>query len=521
MSTLTPSKNGHPKGLYLLFFTEMWERFSYYGMRAILMLYMTKALLYDKDFASGIYGNYTGLVYLTPLIGGYISDRYWGNRRSIIIGGTVMAIGQFFLFLSASLRESNWTTAGLFFFMGLLALVIGNGFFKPNISTMVNNLYPPNDKRIDAAFSIFYMGINLGAFFSPLVCGTLAEKFDYQWGFLAACVGMLIGLLLFILLKDKYVITATGEPIGGKPPKKIDELIENNPESKKEFDIRRVALWGIIYLTLLFLFYFMVPFTKHNFVSTIIFGTSIPAAGFIITDPTLTSAERTRITVIYIIAFFVIFFWAAFEQAGASLTLFADRQTDRMIFGWEMPASYFQSVNPLAIIILAPLFAVLWTWLGKKNIEPPSPLKQAIGLFLLSIGYLIIALGVKGVTAEQKVSMFWLLSMYILHTLGELCLSPIGLSMVAKLAPARLASLLMGVWFMSTAMANDFAGMLSKLYPIQNPETGLVEPTHFLMFEISNAYEFFMLFVVMSGLASIILFLLSKKLVKMMEAKDA
>lgn len=514
------SNSHHPKGLYLLFFTEMWERFSYYGMRAILILYMTKALLYDKNFASGIYGNYTGLVYLTPLIGGYISDRYWGNRRSIIVGGTIMAIGQFLLFLSASLRETNWTIAGVLFFLGLFALVIGNGFFKPNISTMVNSLYPPNDRRIDAAFSIFYMGINLGAFFSPLVCGTLAEKFDYKWGFLAACIGMLIGLLIFILLKDKYIVTSTGEPIGGKPSKKVDEEIEKNPLASKEFDIRRIATWIIIYVGLLFLFYFIVPFTKYNFVSTIIFGTSIAAAGFIITDPTLTRAERSRITVIYIIAFFVIFFWAAFEQAGASLTLFADRQTDRYIFGWEMPASYFQSINPLAIIVFAPLFAILWTWLGKKNIEPPSPLKQAIGLFLLSMGYLVIAFGVKGVTAEQKVSMFWLFSMYILHTLGELCLSPIGLSMVAKLAPARLASLLMGVWFLSTAMANDFAGMLSKLYPIDSDNNGIIEPTHFLFFEIPDAYHFFMLFVIMSGLASIILFFLSKKLVKMMEEKE-
>lgn len=517
----TSSNSGHPKGLYLLFFTEMWERFSYYGMRAILMLYMTKALLYDKNFASGIYGNYTGLVYLTPLIGGYISDRYWGNRRSIIVGGFVMAIGQFLLFLSASLREVNWQTAGVLFFLGLLALVIGNGFFKPNISTMVNSLYPPNDKRIDAAFSIFYMGINLGAFFSPLVCGTLAEKFDYKWGFLAACIGMLIGLVLFILFKDKYIVTSTGEPIGGKPSHKTDEIIDKNPNAPKEFDIRRVLLWVIIYVAMLFLFYFIVPFTRNNFVSTIIFGTSIPAAGFIITDPTLTKVEKSRITVIYIIAFFVIFFWAAFEQAGASLTLFADRQTDRVIFGWEMPASYFQSINPLAIIIFAPLFAVLWTKLGQRNLEPPSPLKQAIGLFLLSMGYLVIAFGVKGVTADQKVSMFWLFSMYILHTLGELCLSPIGLSMVAKLAPARLASLLMGIWFMSTAMANDFAGMLSKLYPVQNPETGIVESTHFLGFEISSAYQFFMVFVVMSGIASILLFILNKKLVTMMEAKES
>jgi len=517
----TSSQTGHPKGLYVLFFTEMWERFSYYGMRAILILYMTKALLFDKNYASEIYGNYTGLVYLTPLIGGYISDRYWGNRRSIIVGGLVMAIGQFLLFLSASLVKVNWQSANALFYLGLLALVIGNGFFKPNISTMVSSLYPPNDRRIDAAFSIFYMGINLGAFFSPLVCGTLGEKYDYKWGFLAACIGMIIGLVLFIIFKDKYIVTSTGEPIGGKPSHKIDEIVENNPVAPKEFDIRRVLLWGIIFVVLLFLFYFFVPFTKSSFISSIIFGTSISAAGFVITDPTLTKAEKSRITVIYIIAFFVIFFWTAFEQAGASLTLFADRQTDREIFGWEMPASYFQSINPLAIIIFAPLFASLWTKLGQKNLEPSSPLKQAIGLFLLSLGYLVIALGVKGVTSDQKVSMFWLIAMYILHTWGELCLSPIGLSMVAKLAPARLASLLMGIWFMSTAMANNFAGILSKLYPIQDPETGITEPTYFLVFEISNAYEFFMLFVIMAGIASILLFLLNKKLVKMMEAKES
>jgi POT family proton-dependent oligopeptide transporter len=524
MNAEVTNSTGHPKGLYLLFFTEMWERFSYYGMRAILMLYMTKALLYDKNFASQIYGNYTGLVYLTPLIGGYISDRYWGNRKSIIVGGIVMAIGQFLLFLSASVRESNWTLAGTFFFMGLLALVVGNGFFKPNISTMVNQLYPPNDKRIDAAFSIFYMGINLGAFFSPLVCGTLGEKYDYKWGFLAACIGMILGLILFILFKDKYLVTSTGELVGGKPTKKIDELVENTPQAKQEFDVRRVLTWGIIAVALLFLFYFIVPFTRYDFVSTIIFGVSFPAAGFVITDPTLTKAEKSRITAIYIIAIFVIIFWTGFEQAGASLTLFADHQVNRSIsiFGWnwEMPASYFQSINPLAIIILAPLFAVLWTKLGQKNMEPSSPMKQAIGLFLLSIGYLVIAISVKGIPPEKKVNMFWLFSLYIIHTLGELCLSPIGLSMVAKLSPIRLASLLMGIWFFGSAIGNSFAGMLSKLYPVQNPETGVVESTHFLFFEISNAYEFFMLFVVMSGVASIILFLLNKKLVQMMEAKD-
>lgn len=505
---MTAETTKHPKGLYILFFTEMWERFSYYGMRALLMLYMTKALLIDSSFASKLYGNYTGLVYLTPLIGGYISDRYWGNRRSILVGGIIMAIGQFLLFGSGSFVTTNAEVATIFFGLGLTCLVIGNGFFKPNISTMVNQLYPAGDKKVDAAFSIFYMGINLGAFFSPLVCGTLGDTGnpeDFKWGFLAAGIGMIIGLLFFEFFKNKYVVTADGKPVGMKPEKKT--VIEENSQSKSEFSMGRVLTWLGIYAGLWIFFLEVIGF---NVVSTLIFATSIASSGFIITDPTLSKIEKQRIWVVYLIAFFVIFFWSAFEQAGASLTLFADQQTDRVIFGWEMPASYFQSVNPLAIVVFAPLMAMLWIGLGKRNSEPPSPIKQAVGLFLLAMGYLVIAFGVKGVDGTTKVSMMWLLSMYVIHTLGELCLSPIGLSMVARLAPARLASLLMGVWFMSNAMANDFAGMLSALYP----EGGQVKA--FFGMQIANLYDFFMIFVVMAGVASVILFLLSKKLLQMM-----
>lgn len=566
-------QKGHPKGLYLLFVTEMWERFSYYGMRAILMLFMTKALLWDSDFASGLYGNYTGLVYLTPLIGGYISDRYWGNRKSIFIGGIIMAIGQFMLFFSAS--SLGTSIAPITFYIGLLSLIIGNGFFKPNISTMVNQLYAPGDKRVDGAFSIFYMGINLGAFFSPLVCGTLAEKIDYRWGFFAAGVGMVIGVIVFEMLKNKYIVSATGEVVGGKPKPQISE--ESKETSSAPFDFKRLAIWVGTYAVLWIGFMYGLGF---NFVSTLIFATSIAASGFVITDPTLNTVERQRIIVIYIIAFFVIFFWSAFEQAGASLTLFADQQTDRTIFGWEMPASYFQSVNPLAIIVLAPLFAILWGYLGKRNREPASPIKQAVGLFLLAIGYLIIAFGVQGIEGAAKTSMFWLLSMYLVHTMGELCLSPIGLSMVARLSPIRLGSLLMGIWFMSNAMANDFAGMLSKLYPekmvsveqvlsleteykltlvdkskkdnktIENIEkvndvesiaissikfdkikdekmkqtiyeslagkAQAKEKSLFGIIKVDSLYSFFMVFVVMAGVAAVILFLLSSRLLKMM-----
>lgn len=452
--------------MYLLFFTEMWERFSYYGMRAIFTLFMVNALVFDKSLASTVYGNYTGLVYLTPLIGGYVADRYWGNRRSIFVGGIMMAIGQFFMFLAGSF----YTEVGLattLMFTGLGFLIFGNGFFKPNISTMVGQLYPEGDKRVDAAFTIFYMGINLGAFIAPLVCGGLGEVYDtgglivpaaFKWGFLAACIGMIISTISFELLKNKYIVSPTGEAIGTKPKKIIHT--EENP--RKKISGKQIFNWSFISLVLFVAFK---GFMGLDLIGAFIYTACIVAPASIITDKSLTPIEKQKIWVIFIIAFFVIFFWSAFEQAGASLTFFAQEQTDRHLFGMEVPASYFQSINAVAIVIFAPIFAILWTKLGKKNREPASPVKQAMGLFLLAVGYLIIALGVKDLDPSVKVSMFWLVTLYSVHTFGELCLSPIGLSMVVKLAPVRFASLLMGVWFLSTATANKFAGDLSSLYP--------------------------------------------------------
>lgn len=461
----TAIQKGHPKGLYLLFFTEMWERFSYYGMRAIFTLFMANALLFDKSLSSTIYGNYTGLVYLTPLLGGYIADKYWGNRRSILVGGILMAIGQFFMFMSASFY-SNSSLAATFMFTGLGFLIFGNGFFKPNISTLVGQLYTADDKRVDSAFTIFYMGINLGAFFAPLVCGTLGEVYvngvinpaSFKWGFLAACIGMIVSTISFELLKGKYLVSPTGDAIGVKP-KQV--AIEGNAPKAKS-DPKQIAFWIALALALFVVFKGLAGFDT---IGAFIYSACIVAPATIITDKSLTKSEKDRIWVIFIIAFFVIFFWSAFEQAGASLTFFAQEQTDRMIGTFEVKSSYFQSINAVAIVIFAPLFAILWTTLGKKNREPASPIKQAIGLFLLSIGYLIIAIGVKDLNPSVKVSMMWLVTLYTVHTFGELCLSPIGLSMVVKLAPVRFASLLMGVWFLSTATANKFAGDLSALYP--------------------------------------------------------
>ncbi len=567
---MSETSKGHPKGLYVLFVTEMCERFSYYGMRAIFVLFLTKALMYDKALGSDIYGSYTGLVYLTPLIGGYMADRYWGNRKSIIIGGLLMAVGQLFMFFSGSFYQ-NVDLARILMMVGLTSLIIGNGFFKPNISTMVGQLYPKGDKRIDSAFTIFYMGINLGAFFSPLVCGFLGDTGDpgdFKWGFLAACFGMILSLSLFIFLKDKYIVTPDGQPIGTAPNSKRETSdIDSAEEVKSEFTTGQILTWVGIEVALFTLFYFL----GQGVIGSFIFSLSIAAPGFIISDRSLSKIEKQRIWVIYIVAFFVIFFWAAFEQAGAALTFFAEEQTDRVMFGTEVPASYFQSINAVAIVIFASLFVAMWGFLSRRGKEPASPYKQSIGLFLLALGYLVIAFGVKGIDPSTKVSMFWLVSLYMIHTFGELCLSPIGLSMVNKLAPVKFASLLMGVWFLSTATANKFAGTLSSYYPetmltvsaVENQKAvngfdlttkmdkaedingtkyisidlvsfesvpkerkneilketfsgSIVKEKSFLGYKINDLYSFFMLFVFMAGISSVILFFLSKKLLQMM-----
>ncbi len=498
----TTEPKGHPKGLYFLFFTEMWERFSYYGMRAIFILFMTKVLLLKDADASEIYGSYTGLVYLTPLLGGYLCDKFLGNRRSIIIGGLLMALGQFFMFLSASAGAGGGVAI---MWLGLTSIIIGNGFFKPNISTMVGQLYPAGDRRIDSAFTIFYMGINLGAFFSPLVCGSM----DFKWGFLAACIGMVVSLISFVMFQKKYLISEQGKEIG-LPVQKLN----------LKAILMIIGSIGIVFFMLNFKQMFK---SNIDVISYFIYGAMILMPIIILTDKSLSTLERNRIIVIFILAFFVIFFWGAFEQAGASLTLFADRQTNRNLLGWEMPASYFQSINPLAVITLAPVFTLIWGFLYKRKLEPSSPYKMAYGLALVALGYIVIAIAVKGLGLGEKVSMWWLVSLYIIHSMGELCLSPIGLSMVSKLAPLRLSSLMMGTWFLANAAANKFAGTLSALIPPSadsiDPNVPVVYPS-FVGFQITNLYEFFTLFIVMTGIAATILFVLSSWLKKMMDEKN-
>ncbi len=496
------SGKGHPKGLYVLFATEMWERFNYYGMRAILVLFMTKALLFDKAFASNFYGSYTGLIYLTPLIGGYIADRYWGNRKSIITGGLIMALGEFLLFFCGSTYKSSPEISSILFFTGLGFMITGNGFFKPNISSMVGQLYPKNDKRIDAAYTIFYMGINVGGAIGPLICGFVGDTGnpeDFKWAFLAGGIAMLLSVVVQKMYQEKYLIDPNGQPLG-LPPKQL----EKTKSLPAIFQYIALLAMAAVFIALLY-------FDASKGFLTYILVLSVLFIAFIIfSDKSLNKIEKQRIMVIFSVSFFVVFFWSAFEQAGASLTFFAEEQTQRDLGFFLVPASWFQSLNSTFVVLFAPLFAWLWIKLGKRNAEPSSPTKMAFGLFFLALGYLWIAFGVKDVGGSVKVSMIWLIGMYALHTCGELCLSPIGLSLVNKLAPLKFASLLMAVWFLANAAANKLAGVLSALYP----ENGKV--TNFLSYEMTNLYDFFMLFVVMAGVASVILFLLTRKLQQMM-----
>ena len=555
MSTQT-AKTGHPKGLWVLFGTEMWERFNFYGMRAILTLFLVNSLMMKEDTTSLIYGGFLGLCYLTPMLGGFISDRFFGNRNCILLGGAMMAVGQFLLFFSASIFSSNLGLATSLMWIALTVIVFGNGFFKPNISSMVGSLYPKQEKsKLDSAFTIFYMGINLGALFSQWLCPIIGDVKDaggirdihaFKWGFLAAGIAMVLGTALFYFLKNKYVVTPDGKPLGGLPSKNESGDFEEGESQKAVFSSKALALAGIAFVGLGLIFYFVVG---QNVIYSIIYASGLSLAGLIISDTSLTKIERDRIFVIYIVAFFVIFFWAAFEQAGSSLTFIADNQTDRtFLFGWQMPASMVQIFNGLFVVCLALPFSILWDKLRSKGREPIAPVKQAIGLLLMAVSYFIIAYNVKDLGNSGLLAIKWLILLYLIQTLAELCLSPIGLSLVGKLSPKRFSSLLYGVFFLSNAAGYALAGTLGSILPatgdkftkatelgidlqgvlnktvVASPEQlkilaenkiSAVNPS-FAGFEIHNLFEFFMVFVVLTGVAAVLLFLLRPVLKKMM-----
>ena len=546
------SQKGHPKGLGVLFATEMWERFNFYGMRAILTLFMANALLMGEREASIVYGGFLGLCYLTPMLGGYVSDKYLGNRLCIQLGGLTMGIGQLLLFTSASTFDTNLSLAKTIMWIALGVIILGNGFFKPNISSMVGQLYPKAQKnKLDSAFTIFYMGINVCALLGQTICPLLGDVevngvrdlSAFKWGFLAAGIAMFLGVIIFLFLKNKYVITPEGTGIGIRPDK--NAVFDDDEASQAKFSQRAIVGALIACVALIAFFYFI---GGQNIIYAFIYASGITLAGLILTDKSLTNVETQRIWVLYIVAFFVIFFWAAFEQAGSSLTFIADNQTDTRILGWTMPPSMVQNFNGFFVIIFAIPFSMMWIWLNKKRMEPISPAKQAMGLALIAIGYLLIAMQVKDLGTAGKISVIWLILLYLLHTWGELFLSPIGLSLVAKLAPRRFASLLMGVWFLSNAAGYSLAGTLGALLPPTGDKyaaaakegidlgavlngTAQLTPAQstfletkkiatsypeFVGFSITNLFEFFMVFVILCGAASVILYSLTPMLKKMM-----
>lgn len=435
---------GHPKGLFVLFSTELWERFNYYGMRALLTLYMTKQLGFADDGASLTYGAANGLLYATPLIGGMIADRLLGYRLAITIGGILMAIGEFILtFMGFKILPENVTV----FYIGMAMIIAGNGFFKPNISTMVGTLYKQGDPRRDGAFTIFYMGINIGAM-SPIICGWIGENYGYHLGFGLAGVGMLLGLFSFLALR-KYL----GDK--GLPPQTTGGASRRSS----------VVLTTVLVLAGVVLFIPLAAYLVSK--PGIVAEWAAPIAGgvfilYILWEAGRSSrAERHGIFVIVILSLFSVLFWAFFEQAGTSMTLFTDRHVDREVLGYEIKTSMFQAVNPIFIVLLGPFFSMLWTGLGGLGRNPSSALKFSLALFQMGLGFLVLLLAVKQVSNGVKASLLLLILTYFLHTTGELCLSPVGLSMVTKMAPVRLAALLMGMWFLSNAFAHILGGVLA------------------------------------------------------------
>jgi len=485
-----PVSKRHPPGLWVLFITEMWERFSYYGMRALLVLYLiasTNEVLengrpndnpgfgWTEGDAYLLYGVYTWLVYLTPIFGGWLADKFLGTHRSMVIGGWIIAAGH----ITLALTELFGYTAGeavtfqtgpgalLTFMLGLLLIIVGTGFFKPCVSVMVGQLYEQGDPRRDSGFTIFYMGINLGAFFSPLVAGFLAEAYGWHWGFGSAAVGMLAGLFFYQVFRSRYLRGV------GMPPGKY----EDGEEDKGSEMVRVCASCGDV---------------MPDDASTCL-GCEAKDTTEISRDDLfhrrLRRRDWHRLAVICILAFFGnIFFWAAFEQAGSSLNVFAEQSTDRSIpfimvdapetagngtegapanaggeVPYEFPAPWYQSVNPLAIIVFAPVFAWLWGFLNKRKLNPSTPMKFALGLYLLGLAFLAMVFAAMQAKGDGLAGPHWLLITYVVITWGELCLSPVGLSMVTKLAPIKLQSFMMGVWFFSFSLANLFAGLLAYI----------------------------------------------------------
>ena len=449
IATTPAGEMKQPRGIYLLFAVEMWERFSYYGMRALLVLYLVDAqhggMGWDRAPAQRLYGWYGFFAYVLPVLGGAAADRWLGTRRAILIGGLIIAAGHFCL---------ATPIAGTFF-AGLVLVVVGTGFFKANVSTMVGQLYRERDPRRDPGFTIYYMGVNTGALLGPLVCGYLAASPHWGWhyGFGAAGVGMVLGLVFYVALRNRYL------PGIGLAPTRVASR-----------------------------------------------------AGEKVAHARLTREERDRIIALLVIFFFVIFFWTGFEQAGSSMNLFAQERTNRDVFGYLVPAAWFQSLNPVFILLLGPVFAALWVLLARRGREPSTPIKMTAGLAFMALGFVFMVVGAQRNAAGALVSPMWLVAAYLLHTVGELCISPIGLSLVTRLAPVRLGAFFMGMWFLATGIAELVAGQLAAL----SERIGRGELFHAL----GGQADFYLVFVVAPLAAAFVLLLFSPWLRRLMHGRD-
>jgi POT family proton-dependent oligopeptide transporter len=505
-----PTAFGHPKGLMTLFFTEMWERFSYYGMRALLIIFMTKTIVdgglgFDDPTAGAVYGLYTMGVYLLALPGGWLADRLFGLKKSVWYGGIIIALGHFMFAIPgiegwiSSGSEAKTTLSTLdttSFFLGLLFIVLGTGLLKPNISSIVGQLYPAGSSKRDAGFSIFYMGINLGGFIAPLACATVAE-YDMHLGFGLAGLGMIFGLIQYKL---------TGKALDGYGEVPVVVTPEEKAAQTKLKSLTSViGLVGIAVVGLLFAG--VVPIDVEAIAKssgTVIAIVATGYLGYVIAFGGLSRADKNKVGVIAVLFFFSAMFWSGFEQAGSTLNLFAERFMDRTVFGWEVPTGYFQSINSLFIIIFAPFFASLWVWLGRKNLEPSSPLKFTFGLAMLGIGFFVMYFATKIAASGELAAPSWLIITFLFHTFGELSLSPVGLSLVTKLSPKGYGGQMMGIWFLSVALGNLFAGLIAGEASGGSEEGLAAMPDQFML----------IVYTVMGS--ALVLFLLKPVLKKMM-----